>query len=192
MGGVTIRREIQLLSQRPPATKSSSPGRRTPSVARNGTLHRPRGRLSLIRLRLNCATAMSSHLGRLLGKFEGKTVLESRGVLCGTSMILYSDAAQNGQVVAFVTLQRIDPMAMYSAPKGRAAIRGLVRGIARPNIAGQLCAHWTTAGRRRCPAQGSTRRGKALQCVMTTGTLTPFGYHQILFQWEEGPAGKPI
>ena len=198
MGGVTLRREILSRLQQPPASKPSPLGRRTypPPPAVLSQRRSPQPPQAPITNApgpvLSIGTPVSPGLptpGQRLGKFEGQTLLESRAIVCGASIEIYEDAAKNGQVIAYETFACVDPMAMYSAPKNKAAVRGMVMGIA-----GQrLPVMYILSGQRQAGGvvelSVAQTAGHHDRCVMTKGSLIPFGNRLLLFRWEDGACG---
>lgn len=127
--------------------------------------------------------------GNRLGLFEGKTFLPKMGVICAASVELYRVDGQEAQIVAYQSLQCTDPMAMYSAPKNRSAVRDTVMGIAGKMlpVSHILSGTWQ-GGVLRLHVEKTT--GQQDDCAMTSASMTPFGYRQVLFEWEGGTCGK--
>ena len=199
MGGVTLRRDI-LSRMTQPHTDKPSPfdGRTYPPppavLPKRADPPPPRAVFSNAPVIRDYVPPVASPglptPGPMLGRFEGKTFLPNSAKMCAVSLELRRAVEHPEQVVAYVVKQCMDPMAIYSQPKTRATARDAVTAIARSYLPESYIFSGT-------PQAGGVFKlhvekivSQPDVCVMKGAILTPFGYRQLAFEWEDTACGK--
>jgi hypothetical protein len=111
-------------------------------------------------------------------------LLRKRSLVCTVSVELRGDADSSGQVLAYSSMQCMDPVAPYATPGNKIAPREMVMALAAKVLPVQtlLSGAW----------EGGVLRfhvvkaiGQDNDCAMMSATMTPWGAHQTAFEWED-------